>query len=154
MTRQLNLGDLSTTEIVAQIYARESKKSAGKKQSARNEAEGEFERVVRFSRLPMYHRHFVLPAFHLTPKLRRRATWEFDGHFPDFKLLVEIQGGVWMRGKGAHSHPVDLMRNFHKQNDAARQGYALLQFTPDEVVNGTALEYTMLTLADRYGWRR
>jgi hypothetical protein len=154
MTRQLDIGDLSTSQVVAKAYQRQAKAKGGKRQSARSQAEEEFARQCRLHRLPQYRQHFVMPAFHRTPKLQRQATWEFDGLFPDFNLLVEIQGGVWMRGKGAHSHPVDLVRNFRKHNDATRQGYAILQFEPDYVISGAAISYTMHVLAERYGWTR
>lgn len=154
MIRQFTLGDLSTTEIVAAAYARQERRAASSRQGKRTEAEDAFARDCRFYRLPTYLQHFVLPAFHRTPKLQRRATWEFDGVFPEFKLLVEIQGGIWMRGKGAHSHPVDLIRNFRKHNDCTRLGYSLLQFEPDYVVSHQAVEYTMRVLSERFGWAR
>lgn len=88
----------------------------------------------------------------LTPKTRKQARWAFDFGFPDQKVLVEVQGGVWMKGGGAHSHPVDITRNMTKQNDAVQLGYAVLQFTPAEIKNGHAIAFTQRVLHTR-GWR-
>ena len=87
-----------------------------------------------------------------TPKTHKQAYWVFDFLFRDFKIIVEIDGGIWMRGGGAHSHPVDITRNMTKGNDAALQGYSVLRFTPDEVKSGHAIAFTQRLLAAK-GWR-
>ena len=88
----------------------------------------------------------------LTENTRKQAYWVFDFLFRDFKIIVEIDGGIWMRGGGAHSHPVDITRNMAKGNDAVLQGYSVLRFTPDEVKSGHAIAFTQRLLAAK-GWR-
>lgn len=70
-----------------------------------------------------------------------------DFAFPDFKLFVEIDGGVWI--KGAHSHPLDILRNMTKGNDAAFLGFTVLHFTPEEVTSGHAIAFTQKVLKTR-----
>lgn len=78
----------------------------------------------------------------VTPKTGKANSWIFDFWLEKEAILVEIQGGIWIKGGGAHSHPLDIMRNMRKQNDAALLGLTLLQFTPQEVKSGHAIDFT------------
>jgi very-short-patch-repair endonuclease len=75
--------------------------------------------------------------------------WRTDFVFQDHALMIEIDGGIWI--KGAHSHPLDIIRNMRKQNDAELLGYAVLRFTPEEVKSGHAIAFTGRVLQAR-GW--
>jgi hypothetical protein len=77
--------------------------------------------------------------------------WRADCVFPDYKIFVEIDGGVWIRG--AHGHPKDILRNMTKQNDAMLLGFTVLRFTPQEVRSGHAVEFTQKVLTEK-GWKR
>ena len=83
-------------------------------------------------------------------KSGKPRVWRFDFAWPDYGLIVEIDGGVWIRG--AHSHPVDILRNMAKRNDATLAGFQLLAFTPQQVLQGHAIAFTVRTLA-RLGWQ-
>jgi very-short-patch-repair endonuclease len=72
--------------------------------------------------------------------------WRWDFAWPGLKLAVEIQGGIWKKGGGAHSHPTDILRNMAKHNDGAKLGWRLLQFSTDEVKSGEGLAYTMTVI--------
>jgi hypothetical protein len=76
--------------------------------------------------------------------------WRCDFVFKDQKLMVEIDGGIWV--KGAHGHPVDILRNMKKQNDAMLLGFQVIRFTPAEVKNGDAVSFTQAVLQAR-GWK-
>jgi hypothetical protein len=75
--------------------------------------------------------------------------WRCDVVFLDFKVMVEIDGGIWI--KGAHGHPYDIIRNMKKGNDAALQGFTVLHFTPAEVKSGHAISFTQKVLKSK-GW--
>lgn len=77
--------------------------------------------------------------------------WRCDVVFLDFKVMVEIDGGIWI--KGAHSHPLDILRNMRKQNDAMLLGYHVLRFTPEEVTDGSAIKFTQQVLTTK-GWKQ
>lgn len=77
--------------------------------------------------------------------------WRCDVLFPDYRLMVEIDGGIWVRG--AHSHPTDIIRNMTKQNDAMLLGYQVLRFTPAEVKTGHAVAFTQKVLQSK-GWEQ
>jgi hypothetical protein len=76
--------------------------------------------------------------------------WRCDIVFPDYHVMVEIDGGIWING--AHSHPADIIRNMTKQNDAMLLGFTVLRFTPSEVRNGHAVEFTQKVLQSK-GWK-
>jgi very-short-patch-repair endonuclease len=97
-----------------------------------------FDFQLRAEKAPPYVRQyqFALPA----------RGWRIDFAWPDLKLAAEIQGGIWKRGGGAHSHPLDIVRNITKYNGLAALGWRLLQFTTDDVQSGSALQYTMTVL--------
>lgn len=76
--------------------------------------------------------------------------WRADLVFPDYRVMVEIDGGIWI--KGAHGHPTDILRNMAKQNDAMLLGYQVLRFTPAEVRSGHAVDFTQRVLKSK-GWK-
>lgn len=55
------------------------------------------------------------------------------------KLIVEINGGTWMR-KSGHNTGVGIQRDYEKANRAQLLGYVYLQFTSNEINDLTALD--------------
>ena len=72
-------------------------------------------------------------------------SWRWDFCWPERRLAVEIQGGIWTRG--AHGHPSDILRNMEKHNDAVLLGWRWLQFSPEQVKAGDAVLFTIKVLA-------
>lgn len=54
--------------------------------------------------------------------------WRSDFAWPEAMLLVEIEGGIWMPRGGAHSHPINILRDIEKYNSAAELGYRVFRF--------------------------
>lgn len=81
----------------------------------------------------------------------RRITADFA--FELYRLLVEVQGGIWRRGGGAHSHPIDLERDIEKRRLALLNDWAVLEVTTDEVRNGKAAALVEQVLRKK-GWQR
>lgn len=63
-----------------------------------------------------------------------------DFAWPAHRLLVEVQGGIWKRGGGGHSHPLGIQRDIEKHQLAAILGWRVLPVTTDEVESGRALQ--------------
>lgn len=78
--------------------------------------------------------------------------FEADAAFLEFKLIVEVQGGIWMPGGGAHSRPMNIERDVEKQQFALVLGWSLLPVTPTQVKKLRAIELTKMVLASR-GWK-
>lgn len=54
--------------------------------------------------------------------------WRFDYAFPDLKIAVECDGGVFTGGR--HTRPIGYMKDMEKFNAAAQDGWVVLKFTP------------------------
>lgn len=68
--------------------------------------------------------------------------WRFDYAIPAIKVAIEIEGGIWMRGGGAHSRPTNIQRDVEKQNAATMLGWRPLRFTPVEIKSGESIRMT------------
>lgn len=75
-----------------------------------------------------------------------------DFAFVEYQLLIEISGGLWMKGGGAHSRPAKIAGDMRRHQYAVRLGYFMLPFTPDEVKSGHAIAWTEDVLR-HLGWR-
>lgn len=64
--------------------------------------------------------------------------WRFDFCWPDRKLAVEIEGGVWSGGR--HTRGSGFVADMAKYNRAALLGYTVLRVTGDMVRKGEAIE--------------
>lgn len=73
--------------------------------------------------------------FHPSRKL------EIDFGWPAYKIGLEIQGGVWRPGGGAHSRPGMIERDMEKHNLLLDLGWRVWQFTPQQVEKGTAIKH-------------
>ena len=76
-------------------------------------------------RLPIPESEF---RFHPTRKFR------FDFAWPDHKLGLEIDGGVWTGGR--HTRPKGFIRDQEKTNLAAVEGWQVLRVTPQDFDTG------------------
>lgn len=56
--------------------------------------------------------------------------WRFDYCFPELRIAIEIDGGVWTGGR--HTSPKGYYNDMEKFNEAAALGYVVLKFTPDD----------------------
>jgi very-short-patch-repair endonuclease len=139
--RQLEMGGTVTSDAVANAVQRERKRSERAKSW-----EDDFAFHVQAHRLPPITRKFQFAR-----SLGRK--WEADFAYPDRQLLIEVDGGIWRKGGGAHSHPMQILRDMSKGNDAAYLGYHVLRFTSDEVRNGSAVAFLIRVLSSR-GWTR
>lgn len=86
------------------------------------------------------------PPFERQHQFALPREWRIDFAWLDLRLAVEIQGGIWRKSGGAHSHPTNIVRNITKYNALAALGWRLLQFPTDDVQSGSALLYTMTVL--------
>ncbi|MGH7179430.1 MAG: hypothetical protein ACREJC_18785 [Tepidisphaeraceae bacterium] len=63
--------------------------------------------------------------------------WRADFAYPQLKLLIEVEGGVWTHGR--HTRPSGFVRDIAKYNRAAELGYRLIRFAGDMIHSGEAL---------------
>ena len=88
-----------------------------------------------------------IPQYQFARELGR--FWTADFAWPDLKLLVEVDGGIWRSGGGAHSRPSAILRDMAKHNDATLLGWRVLRFSTDEVKSGHALRFVERMMVSR-----
>ena len=71
------------------------------------------------------------PGEGLRERLREASLqdWRFDWAFPRWKVAVEVEGGVFVRG--GHNRGAYYTDNCRKYNAAASMGWLVFRFTPD-----------------------
>ena len=82
-----------------------------------------------------------IPEFRFHPVRR----WRIDYSYPDAKLAIEVEGGVWSRGK--HGRGSGIVKDMAKGNALACAGWRLLRVTPDQLATGA----TVLMIAECLG---
>jgi very-short-patch-repair endonuclease len=75
-----------------------------------------------------------LRQYQFHPKRKYRA----DFALPEKKLIVEVNGGTWMK-KSGHNTGIGIQRDYEKSNCAQMMGYTYLQYTRKEVDSGSAI---------------
>ena len=83
-----------------------------------------------------------IEEFRFHPKRR----WRFDLAWPDRKLAVEIEGGVYSHGR--HTRGKGFTRDCAKYNEAVILGWRVLRVTTGMVNDGTALTFIERALSD------
>ena len=63
--------------------------------------------------------------------------WRFDLSWPDQRLALEIEGGVFVRGR--HSRGAGFRSDCEKYAEALIHGWRVLRILPEHVTNGQAL---------------
>ncbi len=89
------------------------------------------------NRLQMEMRAVGLPAPIAQYRFAPPRRWTFDFCWPDRKLAVEVEGGIWTRGR--HTRGKGYERDCSKYNEAAILGFTVLRFTTGQVKNGEAI---------------
>ncbi len=97
-----------------------------------SDLEAAFAFQLRVAGLPDAEREYM---FALEAMGRR---WRWDFCWPDAMLAVELQGGVWARGR--HSRGAGYIADCEKSNAGTLLGWRLLRFTREQVESGYALE--------------
>jgi very-short-patch-repair endonuclease len=66
-----------------------------------------------------------------------KRKWRFDYAWPEHKIALEIDGGVWIRGR--HNRAPGFLRDMEKMNEAALLGWRVLRCTPEQFANGDVI---------------
>lgn len=75
-----------------------------------------------------------IPEFRFAPPRK----WRFDWCWPDSKIALEVEGGIWTRGR--HTRGAGFLKDLEKYSEAAILGWTVIRVTPDMMNNGKALE--------------
>lgn len=78
--------------------------------------------------------------------------FRFDFAFPgDARLLVEVQGGTFARGKMGHTSGMGVHRDCEKNNLAVLAGWRVLAVAEHHISSGLALRWVQEALFGRDG---
>ncbi len=75
--------------------------------------------------------------------------WRFDFAWPDMMLALEVNGGTWIKGR--HNRGSSVGKDYEKLNEAQILGWSVLQFTTDQVKDGTAIDTLMRAIEAKNG---
>jgi len=64
--------------------------------------------------------------------------WRLDYCWPEHKLALEVEGGVWVRGR--HTRGSGFVKDMEKYNAWAIMGGRLLRVLPDSLATGATLD--------------
>jgi very-short-patch-repair endonuclease len=67
-----------------------------------------------------------------------RRRWRFDFAWPCYKIAMEIDGGIYSRGR--HVRGNGFERDAEKRNAAVLAGWRVLHFTSRQVKSGAAVQ--------------
>lgn len=66
--------------------------------------------------------------------------WRADFHLVGTKVLIEVEGGVWLGGKGRHTSGKGYLGDMEKYNSATALGYSVYRYSTEQVKSGKAIE--------------
>jgi len=64
--------------------------------------------------------------------------WRFDFAWPDKLVALEVQGGIFSRGR--HARPRGVLNDYEKFSEAAILGWRVILVTGVEISNGEAID--------------
>ena len=91
---------------------------------------------LRAEKVPPPYREY---RFHPTRR------WRFDFAWPAQKVAVEIEGGVFSRGR--HTRGSGFVKDCEKYNNAALMGWTVLRFAQPHLKDLSALRFTQRALS-------
>jgi len=83
--------------------------------------------------------------FHPTRK------WRFDVAFPQVKIALEIEGGIWQYGR--HNRASSFLKDMEKYNEAAAIDWLVLRCPWEWVEDGRIFEVLLRAVKMRSGQR-
>jgi very-short-patch-repair endonuclease len=86
---------------------------------------------VSFARISAIAHKLGLPAPECEYRFDAERRWRFDFAWPNLKLAVETEGGVWIRGR--HVRPVGYLADLEKYNRAVVLGWRVLRYAPHQL---------------------
>lgn len=79
-----------------------------------------------------FFRAMGLPAPEPEHRFHESRRWRFDYSWPEHRVALEVEGGVWTRGR--HTRPLGFLNDCQKYNNAAALGWIVLRVTPQNLM--------------------
>lgn len=75
-----------------------------------------------------------IPAPQAEVKVLPSRRWRFDFAWSEYKIALEIEGGVWVGGR--HTRAKGFIDDLEKYNAAALAGWTVYRIVPDWIEGG------------------
>ena len=92
----------------------------------------------------------MLPAPVTEHRFHETRRWRFDFAWPALRIAVEIEGGLYVRGR--HTRPSGFVHDAEKYNAAALAGWVVLRYTPSAIQSASALREIKEALRQAKEW--
>jgi hypothetical protein len=79
-------------------------------------------------------------------RFARPRKWAFDFAFPEQKIAIEVEGGIWTRGR--HTRGSGYAADMEKYNRANQLGWRLYRTTPDGLTTQATLDALRVLLVE------
>ena len=70
-------------------------------------------------------------------KFHPKRRWRFDYAIPEYRIALEVEGGVWTSGR--HTRPQGFLGDIEKYNTATLMGWRVFRTTPDDLLRTATL---------------
>lgn len=70
--------------------------------------------------------------------------WRMDYAWPEHKLALEVEGGVWTRGR--HTRGAGFVKDMEKYNTATSMGWRILRVTPSDLLKLNTIQLIQKSL--------
>lgn len=70
-------------------------------------------------------------------KFHPKRRWRFDYAIPEYRIALEVEGGVWTSGR--HTRPQGFLGDIEKYNAATLMGWRVFRTTPDDLLRTATL---------------
>ena len=81
------------------------------------------------------------PAPDTEHRFHPKRRWRFDFAFPDRKIALEVEGGVFAKVQGRHSRGAGYRADLEKYNTAAVMGWIVIRVLPEQLHTVQCLEF-------------
>ena len=70
-------------------------------------------------------------------RFHTKRMWRFDYAIPQHKIALEVEGGIWTRGR--HTRPQGFLGDVDKYNTATLMGWRVFRVTPDTLYSNATI---------------
>ena len=90
-----------------------------------------------------FWKNYGMPAPETEYIFYSKRRWRIDYAWPDVKLAIEIEGGVY--SKGRHVRPRGFVGDLEKYNMLTECGWVLLRYQPGKKKNDITVDYDQIS---------
>jgi very-short-patch-repair endonuclease len=91
------------------------------------------------AKMALHIKAFKLPDAEREYRFHPVRRWRFDFAWPEQKVAVELQGGIWTNGR--HSRGAGYVEDCRKSNEAQALGWTLFHLTNEHLDSGEAVTW-------------